>query len=168
MKTLKDIIVIVIIVVFPALLALYIKPEDLIMKIIVFLVVFVFVFNIIFRKSLLFKNYFTSKYNILTTKVRMEKLYDIPINLMYDNIIEVIDKSNFKLVKSDTPNYQLLAISKVTFWSWGENIYINFEKKGSDTVMLFCSSTLFGIYSWGKIEKNYSVLLSEIESSLIV
>lgn len=168
MKTLKDIIVILIIVVFPALLTFYMKPDDSIMKIIIFLIVFVFVFNLIFRKSLSFKKYFTSKYNILTTKVRFEKSYDIPIDLMYDNIIEVINNSSFKLVETDKKNYQLLAISKVTFWSWGENLYINFEKKGTETVMLFCSSTLFGIYSWGKIEKNYDVLLSEIESSLIV
>ena len=52
--------------------------------------------------------------------------------------------------------------------SWGENLYIDFETKGNETIMHFCSTTFFQMYDWGKNEKNYTVLLNEIESSLTI
>ncbi|MDB9881994.1 hypothetical protein OAD66_02555 [Bacteroidia bacterium] len=168
MKTLKHISVAFLIMLISGLSPYYLKPNNPIMMTFLFLIVGFFIFNLIIRKSLSFKSYFTSRYNLFTTKVRSEKSYDIPKGLMFEKIIEVINHSDFKLVETDENKFEILAISKITFKSWGENLYINFETKGNETIMKFCSSTLFQMYSWGKNEKNYDDLLNEIESSLIV
>lgn len=168
MRTLKNISVVVVMLLFACLSTYYLKPSNPFMMSCIFLIVSFFIFNLIIRKSLSFKNYFTSKYNLFTTKVWSEKSYDMPKELMYEKLIEVINNSNFKLVDSDNDKFEILAISTITFNSWGENLYISFETDENETIMKFCSSTLFQIYSWGKNEKNYNYLVNEIESSLTV
>lgn len=168
MKTLKHISVLVLIILIPNLGIYYFNPNNPILIIVSFSIIGFFVFNLIIRKSLSFKTYFTSKYNLFTTKVWAEKSYDIPKELMFEKIVEVINDSNFKLVETDKNKYEILAISTFTIKSWGENLYISFETKENETIMKFCSATLFQMYDWGKNEKNYDYLLSEIESSLIV
>ena len=168
MKTLKHISIAFLIVLISGLIVYYLKPNNPIMIAFLFLIAGFFIFNLIIRKSLSFKNYFTSQYNLFTTKTWSEKLYDIPKELMFKKIIEVINNSDFKLVEVDKDKFEILAISTITFKSWGENLYISFETKGDETILKFCSSTLFQMYSWGKNEKNYDDLLNEIESSLTV
>lgn len=123
---------------------------------------------LILRKSLFFKNYFTSKYNLFTTKIQKEMYFEISKELLFEKIIEVIDSSEFKISEINKEKFQLLAISKVTLKSWGENIYIHFETKGKKTIMHFCSVTLFQMHSWGKNEENYQNLLNEIENSFTI
>lgn len=168
MKTFKHILVAVLIMLISVLMTHYLKPNNPIMIVFLFLILGFFIFNLIIRKSLSFKNYFTSPYNLITTKVRYQKSYDIPKDLMFEKIIEVINNSNFKLVETNKEKLEILAISSLTFKSWGENLYISFETNGNKTIMKFCSTTLFQMYSWGKNEKNYDDLLNNIESSLII
>ena len=168
MKTLKHILVVILIVLIAVLGNYYLKPSNPLMITFIFLMSVFFIFNLIIRKSLSFKIYFTSQYNVFTAKVRSEMAYDIPKELMFEKVIEVISNSDFKLVDTDTSKFEILAISAITYKSWGENLYISFETKGNETIMNFCSSTLFKIYSWGKNEKNYDDLLNEIESSLTI
>jgi len=122
-------------------------------------------FNIIVRKSLSYKNYFTSKFNLLTEKYNSEKTYNMPKELLFEKTIAAIKAANFKVVDVNKDEFMILAISKTSFISWGENLYINLETKGNETVMKFCSTTFFQIYSWGKNKKNYEVLIANIESS---
>ena len=169
MKTLKHIVGVVMLIMLTfGLLTYYTKPNDPILMTFMFLIVGFFIFNLIIRKSLSFKNYFTSSYNVFTTKVRYKKSYDIPKGLMFKKIIEVINNSDFNLVDTNKEKLEILAISNITFKSWGENLYINFETTENTTIMKFCSSTLFQVYSWGKNEKNYDDLLKNIESSLTI
>ncbi|MCP4551893.1 MAG: hypothetical protein GY834_07615 [Bacteroidetes bacterium] len=168
MKTFKHILVAVLIVIVSGLMTYYLEPNNPIMMVLSFLTIGFFVFNLIIRKSLSFKNYFTSPYNLFTAKVRYQKSYDIPKDLMFEKTIEVINNSNFKLAETNKEKLEIIAISTVTFKSWGENLYISFESDGNETIMKFCSTTLFQMYSWGKNEKNYNNLLNDIESSLIV
>jgi hypothetical protein len=133
-----------------------------------FLIVGFFIFNFAIRKSLSSKNYFTNNYNLFTSTVRYEKSFDLSKELMFEKIIEVLSNSDFKLVETSKSKFEILAISKITFKSWGENLYISFETSGNETTMKFCSVTIFQIYSWGKNEKNYTDLLNEIENSIII
>ncbi len=87
---------------------------------------------------------------------------------MFEKLIEVIDDSKFKLIKADKVNHEILAISRISWLSWGENLYISFEDKGDESTIKFCSATLFQIYSWGKNEKNFDDLMKAIDSSLTV
>jgi len=168
MKTLKHILVVILIVLISGIGGYYLEPNNPFVMTFLFLIVVFFIVNLIIRKSLSFKYYFTSQYNLFTSKVWFEKSYDISKELMFEKIIEVISNSDLKLVETDKDKFEILAISTITFKSWGENLYISFETKGNETIMKFCSSTLFQMYSWGKNEKNYDDLLNEIESSLIV
>ncbi|MDB9961631.1 hypothetical protein OAD62_05990 [Oceanihabitans sp.] len=168
LKDFKIWIAFLVFIVLPCFIPYHLELENPIVMIFLFLIVGFFIFNLIIRKSLSFNNYFTSRYNLLTSKVRSEKVFDISKELMFEKIVEVINDSKFKLAEVDKDKFEILAISKITLLSWGENLYISFEKSGNETIMKFCSVTLFQIYSWGKNEKNCADLLNEIESSLIV
>ena len=168
MKTFKHILVALFIMLFSGLMTYYLKPNKPIMIGFIFLSLGFFIFNLIIRKSLSYKNYFTSPYNLFTTKVHYQKSFDIPKDLMFEKLLEVINNSNFKLGDINKEKFEILAISTITFKSWGENLYISFETNENKTIMKFCSTTLFQIYSWGKNEKNYDNLINDIESSLII
>ena len=170
--TLKDIaiwfIVLALIILIPVLSGYYLEHENLGLIITILIILGFFIFNLVIRKSLLFKNYFTSRFNLLTSKIRFEKEFDIPQELMFDKIVEVINDSTFKLVQADKERFEILAITKISWISWGENLYISFETNEGKTIMKLCSVTLFQITSWGKNEKNYNELIQEIENSLTV
>lgn len=168
MKILKHISVVILLIIMSLLYVNYLEPDSPAMITFIIITYSFFAFNFFIRKSLLYKNYFLSKYNLFTTKFRTEKSFDIPKELMFEKIIEVINDSRFKLAEVDKDKLEILAISIITFRSWGENLYINFETKGDKTIIKFSTSTLFQVYSWGKIEKNYDDLVIAIEDSLIV
>lgn len=156
------------IVIIPGFLGYYLEPKNPIILITSFMIIGFFIFNLVVRKSLSFKKYFTHPYNFLTSKVNSEKVFDIPKELMFEKIIEVLNGSKFKLIEADEHRFEILAITTISFKSWGENLYISFYTTGNETIMKFCSVTLFQIYDWGKNEKNYDDLLEQIESSLTV
>lgn len=170
--TLRDItiwfVVLVILVLVPVSIGLYLEPGNPALLIIIFFILGFFMVNLILRRSLSLKRYFTSPFNLLTSKVHSERQFDIPKALMFDKIVEVINQSKFKLVETDRDKFEILAITNISWKSWGENMYISFETLGDETKMKFCSVTFFQITSWGKNEKNYEDLLSEIETSLTI
>ena len=127
-----------------------------------------FIFNLIIRKIAWFKPYFTSKYNFFSTKFRTNIEFDIPKDLMFNKVIEVIENSKFKIQLVNQDKFEIFATSPMSFKSWGENIYIDFREDDGKTIMNFCSATISQIYSWGKNEQNYDQLIQNIEESLII
>ena len=168
MKNLKHLLIIGLIIIVSVLIGYYTERNSPIVFSILFIFVALAIFNLINRNSPSFKPYFTSKYNLFTSKFKFEKTYDIPIDLMFEKIIEVINNSKLRLIRTDNNTFEIMANTKMTLRSWGENIYISFEEKNGNTKMKFCSAALFQFYAWGKNEENYDKLLSEIENSLIV
>lgn len=168
MKILKHILVVILILLGSGLISYYSNLTSPFYVAMSILFISFLVFNIRVRKKLSHKNYFTNKFNLFTTKVYFQKSFDIPKELMFDKIIEVINNSNLQFVESNKETFEVLAISKMTIKSWGENLYISFDSKGNETIMMFCSTTLFQMYSWGKNEENYEYLSNEIENSLII
>ena len=159
--------VLVVIILIPSVTNLVLGTEDWLLILPLGILAFL-MFNLLIRKSLLFKSYFTSPLNVLTSKTRSEISFPIPRDLMFDKIIEVINDSNFELIEANRDIYEILATTRLSWLSWGENLYISFEDKENETIMKFCSATLFQIYSWGKNERNYENLLKEIEDSLTI
>ena len=168
LKDLNIWVLLFILLFLPFLIGNYLKPDNPFVVVLIFLIAGFFVFNLVIRKSLSFKKYFTHKYNLLASKVHSEKTFDISKELMFEKVIEVINDSKFKLVEADKDRFEILAIAPISFKSWGENLYVSFETRGNETVMSFCSATLFQIYSWGKNKKNIIDLSDEIESSLTI
>lgn len=133
------------------------------------LILAVFLFNFIVRTKLSFKSYFTSKYNLFTTKVYSEHSYGgVPKEMMYEKMLEVFDNSRFRLVDSDKEKLEILAVTKTSLLSWGENLYVSFMIKEDETIMKLCSVTVFQMYAWGKNEENLDNLLAELDDSLII
>ena len=80
----------------------------------------------------------------------------------------MLKTSKFKVVQFDEETGSIFAASSVTWFSWGENIYINIEELDNGIIMKFCSVSIFGVYTWGKNEENYHKLINNFEESLII
>ncbi len=152
----------------PALIGYYFQSDNPFVLIGLVLIIGFFIFNLVIRRSLDFKNYFTSRFNILTSKTSSELRFDLAADLMFDKMLEVIDASPFKLSDMKRETFEILTVSRISFQSWGENIYIRFEPDGDQTTMKFCSVTLFQVYDWGKNQKNRIRLFEAIEDSFTV
>lgn len=128
-----------------------------------------FTFHLIVRKYISFKPYFLSPYNLFSAKVHKEFIIDIPRDLVFHKLKESIEASKFKLTYDDPEKLQMLAISKTSWKSWGENIYFSLQESGNnDTLVVFDSAALFQIYTWGKNEDNYTKFINELEQSLTI
>ncbi|RLD87025.1 MAG: hypothetical protein DRJ09_10980 [Bacteroidetes bacterium] len=120
------------------------------------------------RKSLRFKKYFKNKFNLFTNKYHYQQVTDVSKELMFEKLKEVINNSKFKLVDSDDKRMELLAVSKISMRSWGENIYVSLTSKEKNTVITFCSVTVLQVCSWGKNENNVLELANKLEESFII
>jgi hypothetical protein len=123
---------------------------------------------LIFRYSLALEGYFSSPYNLFTSKTNETVVSDLPPELLFAKLIEVLDESKFRLVEKDKENYRLLAITDMSLLSWGENLYIRLEPDEKGTAIRFCSSTLFQVHSWNKNRDNFRVFLEDFERSLTI
>ena len=128
----------------------------------------IFSFNFLVRKRYSFKAYFTAKYNLLTSKYHSVVSSELSKELMFQKMIEVLNNSKINIVYTDETNLHILGTKGMSWTSWGENIYIDFTEEDDRTQMNFVSTTVVGIVSWGKNEKNYHGLLSNYEESLTI
>jgi hypothetical protein len=71
LKDLKIWIALFVLITLPFLIRNFLDAENPILLISVFLIIGFFIFNLIIRKSLFFKNYFKNQYNILTSKFKL-------------------------------------------------------------------------------------------------
>lgn len=127
-----------------------------------------FLFSILVRRNINFRWYFTSSYNPLTSKINYQKQYDIPAAILFEKMKEVVSEAGFKVRYANRTTGSLLATTSMTFFSWGENIYIDMTERNGTTTVHFCSACLFGITSWGQNEKNYERMLHTFENSLTI
>lgn len=127
-----------------------------------------FLFSLLVRKDIRFKGYFTSKYNVFNAKIRYTKEFDLPKDILFHKIEEVLKEAGFKVVNTNKTESSLFATSSISFWSWGENIYIDLAEKNGNTEVAFCSACIFGLVSWGRNEKNFELLLETFEKSLVI
>ncbi len=144
------------------------QGKDIFLKTIVIIIPMLFLLNIFMRNSLKFKNYFTSRYNIFTSKYRYSEAFDLSEDLLFDKVSEVVAQSNYKVSGVNKNRHQILLTTGFSLSSWGENVYIEVKTVGNKTVMNLCSVTFFQIVSWGKNRKNIRKLTGEIESSFII
>ena len=131
-------------------------------------IVILFLLHLFARKTAWFKPYFTSKYNFLTSKVKFQQEFDFPKELLFPKLIEVMQDAGFKIIQTDAARGNIFATTSITWFSWGENIYISMEEKNGKTTVDFCSACFFQIYSWGKNERNYGKFMLEFENSLTI
>lgn len=169
MKTLKNIISLSIIVYLAISIQLYrYLPENIasIHVVLVCLIWALLIFNLFARKSYSFKNYFLSKWNIFSEKSTQNFTSDLPLELIQENLIQILTENNFKLKRQDS--HSLFATTKISYCSWGENIYCDIQPNGNQFDVHITSVCLFQHYSWGKNTRNVNKLLNSFEGSLTV
>ena len=120
------------------------------------------------RKSLNYKSYFLSKYNIFTAKYSNTIQVDLSVNTAFEKLKEVLDESSFKIVDINYDDYEILVISKMSVWSLSENLYLSVQSTSNGSKILVEISTLFSVYSWGKNEENFKNLFKKFEESFII
>ncbi|MGB0391999.1 MAG: hypothetical protein ACPGRC_08880 [Salibacteraceae bacterium] len=140
--------------------------------ILTFLVVFIFlplfVFNMVARKYLIFKPYFTSPLNFMIECKKESFKYDLSKNLMFMKLLETVKESNLHLQETNEEKGVILATTSLSFKSWGENIYLTLEQKQDYTEVTVEMTTISQVSSWGKNKTNYTNLLNQFEKSLTI
>ncbi len=127
-----------------------------------------FLFSLLVRRNINFRPYFTSSYNLFTAKIRRQDEFDIAKDILFDKLVEVLSDAGFTVRYTDKGKGVLFATSRISMFSWGENIYVDMTEKDNKTVVDFCSASFFGAVSWGRNEKNYKDLLETFENSLTI
>ena len=164
MKNLKNTLLLVLLTVVIFLLSIYGKGIYILAGINICFVSF----NLIVRKSLKFKPYFLSKFNFFSANFNKEIIVELPADLVFEKILEVIDESGFKLVTADKEKLEILAVSQTSWKSWGENIYFSLVERNDLTTIHFDSAGLFAISTWGKNEDNYRAFFDNLEESFTI
>lgn len=168
MNYIKSFVFIVFILFGSLLLTKGFAEHSAVAYLICFLIGGFFIMNGLVRTKISFKPYFLSNWNFLSSKYIRDFNLEIPKDLAFEKLLEVIKESPFKLVYANKDRFEILAISGITWGSWGENIYLDLvNDKGNETIR-FASVAFFQIYTWGKNENNYSAFLQKLDESLTI
>lgn len=140
------------------------------LPLIVFIVpVGLLIINLSLRKSLRYTSWFLSSLNFLLERKKFITKSEISKELLFEKLMEVIKESEFKLLDANKETFQILCGTTVNFWTWGENVYIQLEKKDDDlTNIYFTSTTLFGGSSLNRNQNNIDSFIASFETSLTI
>jgi len=167
MRTVKHFIVILIMIGISIVITQTMDDSNLGVLLIIGITGLIF-FNLTIRSKLSMKDYFTSKYNILTSKYELKSNYDIPHDLLFDKVVEVLEGHGYRKVKVDKEKGLIFTPASISFKSWGENLYFTLTKIDENTTELLFESVAFQLYSWGKNEDNANGFYAKLEESLII
>lgn len=144
--------------------------DEPILSLLIFTIPIILLFiNLILRRRIKYKYWFLSKLNFYLDKESTVITSNIPLDLLYQKVILVINESNFKLIDSIINKHQILASTSANFWTWGENIYVEVIRKNDTlTEIKITSATIFGSYSWNRNEKNHQHFCQLFEQSLTI
>lgn len=130
-------------------------------------------FNFVVSENARFKLYFISKYNILTSKIRRVQEIDLPKDLLFKKLIEILPRAGFIIKQSDEKHGTIHAITPITKMVMGEIIYISLAEVNGKSMLEFYSVSIFSGYNFRHIlkernERNFKKLIQEYEESLII
>jgi hypothetical protein len=127
----------------------------------------VLLFNLAVRKRLSMKNFLLHPANLLTSKLHQSFEVDMPADLLFEKMKEVVAESKFRLAATDPERLTLLATVPMSVWSWGENIYITIEPRAGMS-LVNVSSVAFQVYAWGRNEAHFKNIVNNLEESLTI
>lgn len=147
----------------------YITNDSRIALLIFIVPISLLIINMILRKRLHYKSWFLSKYNILLEKNTSTFESNIPKELLFEKMKEVVTSSSFKLMDLDVNASELLVTTAPNFWTWGENLYIEITGRENETSIIKVTAvTVFGSYSWNRNRKNHVHFYESFEQSLTI
>ena len=140
------------------------------LPLLIFAPVFILIIiNLVLRKKLKHKDWFTKQLNFLNEKVVSKFETDIPPSLIFDKIIEQVTDSDSKLYDMDRSNNQILAGNSIGLRTWCENLYIDIESiDGEKSMITLTSVTVFGLVSWNKNKENIEHFHTSFKESLTI
>lgn len=62
-----------------------------------------------------------AEHKLATTE---EHIYHVEVAVIWDSVIDIVEKSDLDLVYTDRGNGNILAQAPISAFSWGENVYI--------------------------------------------
>jgi hypothetical protein len=171
--TLAKYIFIVALALSPYLIVRLVAPTHYLYALIVpFLLFSLLIFNSMVGKFVWSKPYFMSPYNLMSAKVRHKEEFDLPKQLLFEKLMEVIPVIGFKIKHSDEMNGNIFANKSISWPSYGENIYISLTEVNDKTTLDFCSASIFSGFAFNlseeRNERNYKDLIHEFEKSLVI
>jgi hypothetical protein len=124
--------------------------------------------SLILRRKLSFKAWILSKMNFLMAKEVTIFTSEIPKNLLFEKLLEVIEESDFDFADSNKDTFEIVATTFPNFFTWGENMYIEISDIENEmSEIKFTSATIFG-YSWKRNKKNTDKFFQLFEESLTI
>lgn len=120
------------------------------------------------RNNLKWKSFYTSPINLLTAKKRESFDFDFSASLLFEKAKEVMLQNGMRIKSTDEQNKIILAVTTISFKSWGENIYVTVNEKGDESSELIYETVAFQVYTWGKNEDNASDFKNQLEESFII
>ena len=146
----------------------YLTGDPLLSSLVLLIPIGLLIFNLLVRKQLKFKKWFLSSYNFFLERKETVSNSEIPQDLLFEKLLEVVENSEFKMADQNAENFQILATTSPNFWTWGENIYIEILKTDSGSQINVTSITIFGTFSWKRNESNFEEFYSSFEKSLTI
>jgi hypothetical protein len=130
-------------------------------------------FNFVVSGYSRFKPYFTSRYNILTSKIRRVHEIDLPKELLFKKLIEIMPHVGFIIKHSDEQRGTIHAVTPITKIVMGEIIYISLTEVNGKSMLEFYSTSISPGFDFKYIlrernERNFKKFLQEYEESLII
>ena len=145
------------------------KFDSITLGLLVFIIpILILVYNLINRKKLYSKKWFLSKFNIFSTQAQHEIKTDIPTDLLFTKLEEVIEKSEFYEFQKNELTQEILIGTKTNFWTWGENIYIKITVTSGESLINFTSVNLYGIDILNSNENHFKTFQDSFEQSLTI
>ncbi len=84
---------------------------------------------------------------------------------LFNSCIDALKFCKFHIQNTDTKNFTISANVSLSFWSWGEKIYV--EVKDDSTVFIRSKLALpLQIFDWGKNKRNVYNFFRNLESIL--
>lgn len=126
------------------------------------------VLNSLLRRKLAYKKWFLSKANFLLERKSRSFKSEIPIDILFQKLIAVIEESKFELSDTDESKKCILATTQPNLITWGENIYVEISEQDGESIVLITSVMVYGNYSWDRNDDNYKELFRTFEESLTI
>jgi hypothetical protein len=138
-----------------------------------FLYLFLQKFNFAVRGNVRYKPYFISRYNILTSKIRRVREIDLPKELLFKKLIEIMPRIGFEIKHSDEKNGTIHAITPIREIIRGEIIYVSLTDINGKSMLEFYSTSIISEPTFSSIyrdrnELNYNNFFREFENSLVI
>lgn len=98
----------------------------------------------------------------MAAKFEESKKYELSKNKLIQTTKEALEKCNFKIKTINEEEGKIHAKTKLSWWSWTENIDVKIEDDGIVNIKSECYFPL-QIFDWGKNKSNVKAFFAEMK-----